>query len=758
MFKKLKLTNIDDYFKKMSERENAGVYFVRIIYYGKKTENFLKKYLQEIKNNGIYIEGKLQNPDLEKIEFFRTISNNRFEQNIDFFMHIFSKLLPQLNLTESRIISEGIYDILTEMSSTGQSENIIENFYIKLMCWIYYRFQGILKVLNSDRTVKILYNGDISNHELKLMRMFSRTGCDIVILELNGDNEYLKLDLKSEISDIFSCGESEKFPDKFSIKEIINNLQYEQQVNKNIESIGALQIINTNQWIKDDVFSASLKKNKERGNGEKETEDNTFYNIFVQINGVENVISYNNELVKWKLKINDSKKKFVIIDGRIKNPETHEVEKINKKTYVNNYDLIANLSQNISFTKSIELEKLLKKAFIELMKEEIESTISKLQNRGICILCWINRYIPLLFVDKNLTSNPVFIYFNGNTNANDTFFLRLLSRLPVDVFILLPDLSINGSINDTNLLKINHNNSLPTDKFPVNASEVQFGTIAYHAEQELVNVLYRDTGLYKNKQFKNAIPITLETTAEEVDILWNQESKYRPNFESFDDKVMVPVICSKLLGIPDRNIDAYWIRIKKLLTDDYMLLKEFPYVKSKPLSNDKNFIFSFINNGKIDIKKILDHPSYKYKFLRREMQEYMLTGLQKLLDSRIIKGTFENGTEYRIINLILDLNIDFVKLLNSYDFTKKIPKLVCIDTTENIGTLDDGVLIAYARQLGFDIVFFVPTGYQSIEIYFSTNFFIEHQIGEYMYNLTVPNFDKIKNIDKESIIKKFFRR
>lgn len=39
--------------------------------------------------------------------------------------------------------------------------------------------------------------------------------------------------------------------------------------------------------------------------------------------------------------------------------------------------------------------------------------------------------------------------------------------------------------------------------------------------------------------------------------------------------------------------------------------------------------------------------------------------------------------------------------------------------------------------------FFVPTGYQSVEKYFNTKVMEEHQIGEYLYDLQVPNFELI---------------
>jgi len=73
--------------------------------------------------------------------------------------------------------------------------------------------------------------------------------------------------------------------------------------------------------------------------------------------------------------------------------------------------------------------------------------------------------------------------------------------------------------------------------------------------------------------------------------------------------------------------------------------------------------------------------------------------------------------------------------------------------------LEDSILTAFLNLIGFDIVFFVPTGYQSIEKYFNTQLMEEHQIGEYMYDLQVPDLKKLSlNSARPSWRDKIFKR
>ena len=50
---------------------------------------------------------------------------------------------------------------------------------------------------------------------------------------------------------------------------------------------------------------------------------------------------------------------------------------------------------------------------------------------------------------------------------------------------------------------------------------------------------------------------------------------------------------------------------------------------------------------------------------------------------------------------------------------KKNPKLIYINTGETMISLQDSILVTFLNLAGFDILFFVPTGYQSVENYFA---------------------------------------
>ena len=73
-------------------------------------------------------------------------------------------------------------------------------------------------------------------------------------------------------------------------------------------------------------------------------------------------------------------------------------------------------------------------------------------------------------------------------------------------------------------------------------------------------------------------------------------------------------------------------------------------------------------------------------------------------------------------------------------------------------SLEDTIMMAFLNLVGFDIVFFVPTGYQSIEKYYNEKTMEEHQIGEYVYDLNVPNMAMVSLATRSKWRDRIFKR
>ena len=740
MLERIEITKLDDYFVDLSKRQTKGVYFYRINAYNKQVHEFIRRYYEAARRNGVIIEGKLQNPDNNNLAYYNEIMGSSFQLSMGFILSALKKWLPRMTAAQRENVGGAIYDTLIELKKAGKNDNMLKNAYIKFMCWLYYKFERIVAKLGEEKLPKILYEGSIGNYELLLMNVLSLAGCDIVLLQYKGDAEYLRIDPQSLRSKELKLPGLAAFPPGFSLKRIRQDIQ--DSLN-NERLYGKKPQLNncTNAWLSGKIFEDVLKDTASRG-----SEQGFFYNCFCKVTGVEDKLTYQNELYQLQLELRNLKRRLIIVNNTIAPPTVDEINGIHRRNYQNVNQLILDLSTNIRYTSNQELQRIMNKAFVDIVLDESKKTagnLNRLTNKAVYLLAWLKRYQQQLFGNWKMPEIACFFYMGGCKNENEALFCRFLARLPVDVIIFNPNLNHSCCLQDALLYEIHYDQSLEISRYPEEKGTLTVGTAAYHAERELDTLMYQDSGMYRNQQYCKANSISLQTMYEEIPILWDQELKYRPGFSTTDDVVNMPVIFAKVCGVKDGSLPIYWSGIKDLITPDTIVIKKVPHITSTAANPLKAFATEFYRNGRLQKSRIKQHKAYKYGFLRETMQDFMLDKLQLLLEQRLIKGTFENGTEYTIISTALNLEKNVLRSLQKFDFTKKNPKLIYIITGENVLSLEDSIITAYLNLLGFDILFFVPTGYQCVERYFNKSIIEEHQIGEYLYDLQIPNFDKV---------------
>ena len=755
MLEHVKIRQMDDFFLDLGSRSSRGVFFYRINGYNEQVDKFLKRYYETARTAGVIIEGRIANPNEQNLSYFGEIMGMDFQLNRDFLSAKLAKWLPRMDENQHSAVAGAIYDTLEQLAKSGKNENMLKNVYVKFMCWLYYKFERIVNQLSHEKIPKILYEGEISNYELLLIRVLSGAGCDVVLLQYSGDQSYQRLDPDSCYSDVLNLPGLVAFPDQFSLKRMREEIKREFEQEK-LYGVKPSVINCTNAWIPGEGLNDIKIPFGARGQ-----DTHLFYNCYCRINGVEDKLTYPNELYQLYLELKNSKRRVVILAQEIPQPSVEEIGQIKRRSYTNQEQMIQDLVGNLRNVSQLELQRLMVKSFVDVLLEEAGQagmSLNKLTNRGVYLLCWIKRYQEQLFSQWKLPEISCFIYLGGCKNSNEALWLRFLARLPVDVLILVPDLNEKCCLKDRLLYEVNYSNSLRLDRYPKESTEVQLGTAAYYAERELDTMMYQDTGIYRSQQYGKASSVTLRTMYEEIKILWKEELKYRPNFSTADEQVNMPVIFAKVSGVKDGRLQQYWTGIKSLLGEDTFLVGKVPLIEPTAPNPMKAYTAEFFKNGRLQREKIKSHSAYQYGVLRENVQEHILDKIQLLVDQRIIRGTFENGTEYTVVATGLNLPKELIRMIQKFDFTKKNPKLVYINPTEDNISLEDSILTALLNQIGFDIVFFVPTGYQTVEKFFNRIPMEEHQLGEYLYDLQVPDFDSLPSAARLSWRDIIFRR
>ena len=901
-FKHMKIQSLDDFFVPLSGRSEKGIYFYRFNKTSDKIDEFIYKYYNAARKSGVVIDGKIGNPTESNLSYYQEIMGMDFQMSMGFISDSLKKWLPRMRSIQRENIAGAIYDVLDGLRRSGKNENMLKNAYIKFMCWLYYKFEGIVEQMNGENIPKIFFVGDIVGYEFMLINILADAGCDVVFVQPHGDAYYLKVDgnLEKSFEYVGENGAAEQdvmraFAADFSIKSMLENhdfkaqrengqgtvssqaevqraksqgtiklqsggqetkshgmggsqvdvqniqrqesgitqaeekstksLQNKKSLNIKIQSTEADNINSmadrggsqpkisykvstrncTNVWIEgnglDDFLQpAGVRKDRFRklyenerrtekvnnvenaqnlhirnadkvndienaqnlhnirniennlGNGMFSADnaqgygadkDKIFLNCYVRINGVWDKLTYENELYQFYLSLKAMKRNVVVISELIPKPDVDEIAKIRRGNYRDVFQLVKGLELNINFTENPIVSEFLINSFEDTVYGEADrlgtgANINKILNKAVYLLCFINRYQAQFFKNFSYDNIPCFIYMGGCNDENEAMFMHFLARTPIDVLILCPNRAERCRLEDNILYDINYEEQLAIDKFPIQNSGLHIGTAAYHAERELDTLMYNDDTIFRDKQYDKARTVSLQTMDREIKILWETEIKYRPGFSTVDGSVNIPVIFSKFSGVKDGNVREYMIMLKKLMTPETVVVDKVPNILSTDANPIKEYATEFFKNGRLHRDKIKKSRAYRYGFLRDEMQDYILDKLEFLIAQKYIKGTFENGTEYTIVSVALNLPKEVTRLLQAFDFTKKNPKLLYINTSDELISLEDTIYLTFLHLLGFDVALFVPTGY-NMEKYFNLKLMEEHQLGDYIYDIH-PDF------------------
>lgn len=800
---RLQLTQFDDFWKPLGARQTPGVYFCRIAGYSPGLVQFLEQAMQKRAQMPMQITGKLQNPDGNQLSYLQGALGNAFQCDAAFFETQLKKWLPRLSDAQRTQIANAICQVLEAQRAQGKNENMLRNAYTKFMCWMYYRFEQLLHLLGKDPLPRILYDGELSSHEFQLFCILAQAGCDILLIEPEGDAKYQKLDPKNEQSTLCTWAGNAPFPQDFSLEHMLKTYRPPVQSQHPAVSIARPQasrpappppraqlprpqpvqrtpqtprtpqavhieprpqrqrtpaelfpnapVIAPNTWLSGNLPADSLTEPATRG----ERSDYT-YTMFVRILGVEDKSSYERDLFLWRKKLEDAGRHVMILE-ELPVPTPDETARVARSNAQSGAQVIASLLPMLRPTANGKLDAAAGRALAEILTEltEANEPPMRIKNKGVYLVCWFNRYFRTLFEGYSAGKLPVLFYFGICHTAFEALFLRFLARLPLDILEIYPEQTEACCLSDKLLFERVYPETLHLEHFPESADAVSYRTAAYHAEQELTETLYQDSGLYRAHQYQKAAAVSLQTMCEEVYILWDKEAVYRPGFEVIDDTVLVPVLTAKVSGVKNRDTGAYWSQVKRMIDADTICITRLPYMQ--PVDESRLNPVSFIKNKKLQREALKNSPAYPYGLLRPEVQDFLLDKVQLLLDSGLIRGTFSQGMEYKILSVAMNLPKEIVRILQKADFTQAVPKVLVAATGETSCSLEDSILFALLHNVCFDVVLFVPTGYQIIEKYYTEPLFTEHQAGEYLYDLQPPYLSGA-SAGGEGIFSRFFRR
>ena len=476
--------------------------------------------------------------------------------------------------------------------------------------------------------------------------------------------------------------------------------------------------------------------------------------------GYDDEAVYNNMLLQFKEGFAGSKKQLIFIEKPLDNPTADEIRQLGSINRSSVSSMIDELALAIKLNGDPIRTALAQTELRKLLEKLYTGNPTVVYNYGSKLISWLYRCTQARKYAVQYEDIPLILYY-GDISQSELYFLNFMSRSGFDVLYITPNkqlLELAVEKNPDNRMQIFQ---LPQSKesgsYPSKSIKMKVATVAYSAERELDTMLYGgDAGIFRDFQFPNSQTVTLKTTLEEISILWKQEARFRQGFATSGNLVTVPNIFAKISGVKDGNLNVYWDDIRDKLTPETIL--RVKGAQPQPAGNmDLSAYRSFYRNGEIDAERLKASTLNRYSYLPDRIQDMLFFKLQEAVESRFLKLS---GDELMCSVLHFGLNLDkeFMKLLQSYDFTKQLPKLIWIDAVEQTFTLEECIQLVLCDLIGFDILIYTPTGYKNLETFVSADAFEEHTLNEFMYNVEVPKFRIPSEARNGGLFGKLFRK
>lgn len=672
--------------------------------YCKEFDDFILQAYDKATSCGCIVQEKLQNPTSGNVEYFQDKLGVDFECSLQFFKTKLSSWLQQLNLHQKEVLANSVFEVFNQLKTSGKNDSALRNFYTKLMCWLYYKFASVLTKTGTSTVPVVIYVASYGTYELRTMQILNLYGCSVAYISTNEtENDYKKYDSAYKCSSLYEFQQVKAFPPSWSLSEIRKSILQKQQSEKVLGDRS--KIIQVQVSDDADLFNLeSCKCSRLQVLGTNEEWSNTLYEYRGSLKNAE------------------------FIEGNIAPVRPDEI--LQRQTDYKDVDSCMLSLLNIPVFNDVTF----KYAFYESIHKLGITSVQK------CIALY---FICLRY--KSLINNGYMFVLSDNISETTRFVLSVLSYFNMNIVVLNPS---KADLPLSDLKKQELSNIEDITKFPASKQIVSTTTVASKAEAEIQNVLYNgELGIFKENQYSQANVSYLNCTYDEIKLLWHEELRMRQGFETKDNVVTLPTIYARLGGIPDGDYSRFTQTLNDLKSDAILIQNDIYKEQAVNI-----FAAECMENGKVSVQKIRQHRAYKYAYLRDDIQVYMLSKIQELLDIGVIQGVGKNGVENILFQVVLNLPQQFIQALQNFDFTKKNPKLINVRTSTEQMSLQDSILVTYLSLLGFDILLVVPTGYNVLNAHVTRELFKNHEFGNYEYNF------KLGDINQKSFFGKLFGR
>lgn len=512
--------------------------------------------------------------------------------------------------------------------------------------------------------------------------------------------------------------------------------------------------VKTLKQIINDMFRNRYERTR---NGE---ELRTFFYRYI---GVEDTNIYNDLLKTLENKCNENNEVTLIFDKQIPfEPDMELLQYIFNE--LSHMDINHMVNQDINLFQNPEINSKFLSALdyiIPIAREKENFFNSNVLNNFIAKqILWAHTFLCKIKYDYDIT--PKCIYY-GPISRHEIYFLIIMNFMGFDVLYINPLKEELWDEIEGNRLsqKIQNLAILQIESFKERTSKGKVienvETLTKQIEREVQEQLFTGTGMYAPWQFRGGYTrsILLDTILEDIMVYLREPAKLRDGFRVDDNVVSIPCLFKKIDGV-DRNIQEYQRILKYCVESPGTLVCLNNEILDEGIVNDAVYqlMFCQLSDGTFDIEEIKKLPIYKFSKYNEDVQNFLLKKMNEVLKRKdIFVKEFDREGKLKFVDMILSLNEKIIRLIDNFDYTDQIPKLVIFIEKDNTISPPMQELLGYLHVVGMDIIIFNPSGALNLKHVLKSEVFTEERMHEMKYDI---NYNSIINF-KQGLFARIFK-
>jgi hypothetical protein len=660
--------------------------------------------------NNIFITNSIDDDNYEKIR--------EYYENCD--LYINSKFNePSVDDTSIEVVSsltsgvrEALYSIEKEIKEKGKTSQYVSmtqfnNFKLKAVAWCNGVFKNILSMDMRNKDIVVFIDSRVSKLEYRFIKILRDLGIKFILIVDDVDNieidEDCVLDFKAETTRLNYKGED-------SIKDGSSK----STLSTSFTSISELEEA---LYIKKEV-------------------------IKVVVSGVEEIKATKNFYGRFNI-MADKESEFYIATSGFKMPkplDLYEIPRLACKNADYMADVCTRYIKAVNDSVKTELTCIIK----EKAKEVKGDAGDKFYNTLVRTIATLN---DVLSKDRRK------IVYYGRPSEFDKYLLSLLAEVSIiSVIVLVSNKQDVPLISGVPILELE--NSAEYFEMPKIDTRDNIQTQAYQASG-MVESIFGDTlGMYKYGCITDINSNVFKTTLDETDIWWNREMFLRPGFVKEGKHAELSTMFKVIKGAVGTKLD-YEYYVSKFACGKSLTFNSLECFKDNMCSGDRVKVLRgtdvngieyskrlpFIKDGKVRRDIIRQSKNYYYSMLSNEKQDVILDAIDKVLEGSKIKKEYIRDTDVYydlVLNAALNMNELVLQIIQWFEFYTENPNIILLIPKASNMELSEMVMLTLLHELGFDILIFVPTCYNTIENMVAEEFnYDSHFLGEARYDIDI---------------------